>query len=382
MFILLLLAAAATPVLHINATHDSGLPCPAYSALRTRLQTLDPASLEENPRAEPLQVSLNRQIGGWNLRLNRTSGEVALERNLDLGETDCALVAESAALVIDRYLAALREPSGRREAAGASLSKAPPAYKHSPAPPPARPIETTRAISPSAAPRDPAPSPEATPPIPSAPQPAAPIAAAIAPTQPGRLRELVEPVAAPERGQLSVAVGPAGIIGLPSDLRAAIWLDVEHPINFEPAPRFVGLPISFMARFLFLGSASSAQPVIIDGADRGDISARSILFAVTGGPCATKWLRFCAGGFAGARLVSGGSEGDGIFAQGDALLAQPEFGAIISIDRALGARVQLRFSVLAGAAPGTASMSIQGGPSRRLSTVDLAASILIGYQIY
>jgi hypothetical protein len=179
-----------------------------------------------------------------------------------------------------------------------------------------------------------------------------------------------------------VALGPAGIIGLPSDLRAAIWLDVEHPIAVDPAPRFVGVPISFTARLLFLVSASSAQPVVLGGTIRGDISARSILLAVSGGPCATQWLRFCAGGFAGARLVAGGSEGEGIFAQADALLAQPEFGAILSMDRAFGARLQLRFSLLAGAVPGTATMSIQGGPSRRFSTVDLAASLLLGYQIF
>src|SRR6185503_20428122 len=57
----------------------------------------------------PAQATFTWKDGSWRLTLRR-AGTVLLERSWALPASDCALLADTAALVIDRYFSGLRQP--------------------------------------------------------------------------------------------------------------------------------------------------------------------------------------------------------------------------------------------------------------------------------
>ena len=173
-----------------------------------------------------------------------------------------------------------------------------------------------------------------------------------------------------EKIALTIAVGPAGLLGLTSDLRGGAWLDIEHPAG--------GLSL----RLFLLGSSRSATSAIFDGSTRGQITAQSLLGGFAVGPCLSGWSRSCASLFFGGRGTIGSSSGPQLFASESVLIVQPELGLLVAMEHELGAGFSLRLTLLAGASPGSAQFQIAGGPSRQLSTFDLAAALLLGYRIF
>ncbi len=102
----LALIVAALPAFLV----DEGDPrCPAAAledAIRARLPGVQLAGAPSGP--DDLRGWLRPAEGGFALEVRRAGGEVALRRQLPLGEDDCKLAAETAALILDRFLDEIR----------------------------------------------------------------------------------------------------------------------------------------------------------------------------------------------------------------------------------------------------------------------------------
>ncbi len=414
----LLLAIAAAPLLHVDPARDVGLPCAAHASLRARLETLDPgaqagtrdAADSQSGDRDSLEARLAPGADGWSLQLSRADGTAALTRALRLpaDASGCALAAESAALIVDRYLAALRDPSRQpglgavhqARAASVTVAEAPAqatieGRRGAPVSETPR-VKTdnrdraheTKKIASNSSPRA---TPHADPIAPHADansgNPAlgmigsdSRIASAL-PVPPREtpiqdpLRPVIPQPDEPVRdslqpAQLNLSAGPGALLGLSNDLRFAFWIEAEHPVSF------------LSTRMLLIATTPSAQTAYVGNDPRGHLSAQSFLLALSAGPCFELWARTCALGFAGARATLGSAGGDGLYHTQHQLLTQPEFGAQINFSRPLLPRLSLGLSLLAGAVPGSGTLTVEGGSSRSLPNLDTSAALLVDYQLF
>jgi hypothetical protein len=98
-------AAPPRPVLRVNVDPDSSLPCPAGTAVVQALRARLPRVLVETEgpsTGQDLAVSLTPNAQGWELAMHRADGSLALHRDLRPGE--CSEAADTAALIVERYL--------------------------------------------------------------------------------------------------------------------------------------------------------------------------------------------------------------------------------------------------------------------------------------
>jgi len=432
MFHLFLAATiAALPHVRVDLARDAGMPCAVHAALAEQLRALSSEQSAPAARGE-LLAALSFRDEAWRLELRDPQEQLVLSRELRLAPDQCALVAESAALVIDRYLAALRLPPGPRRAAASSEVASPEAHaqrapERSPAgastdratrsrrdraassadasratmqaspganAKPRAPLEALKAAAPgpdaAALPSPPARQPE--PPAELPPPLVAATATVVAPpalhaappesdagaeprrvatpAAPGSERAPPEELAVPPARQgLTLSLGPAALVGVPSDARFAGWLELEHPFGW------------LSTRVLVVASASSNDAQRLGGS-RASLNAQTDLIAISGGPCLTLWVRACASAVVGGRGTIASARGDAIFQRSLALLVQPELGGELSFDRQLPRQLELRLTLLAGAALGSATFGVAGGPQRSLDTVDLGAALLLGYHLF
>ena len=347
---LLAVLLAASPALRVDAAADAGLPCAANAALDGSLrQRLPGVRVEEGPEAglagADLHASLRPEAGAWALELRRGGGEVALRRRLAFAPGACGLAADTAALVIDRFLEEIRWP-GR-----------PPSIAPLPAPPRPEPLEKAVAA--------PQPPPKIEPPKPDA-SPAAQLApASISPIG------LAAPGAggADPSGRLTIALGPAAWVGLPRDLRAAALLEA----TLRLADRFeVGVTA--------LAALPSASAVTISGESRGTLSVQSALVGAIASACADAGrFRLCGGPLAGVRASSGSPSGR-LFQASSALLIQPELGLRATAALPISSRFSLALVALAAAPLGSGTFNVAGADAaRELPAVDLSLGLRLGF---
>jgi hypothetical protein len=310
-----LLAAAALAV-QIDTSADATLPCPAHAALLEELQRRSAAS-------GPAEAAFEHQAGSWRLTLRRGK-TVLLRREWPLPALDCALLADTAALVIDRYFSRLRSP-----------------------PWPARPRRIA-ALGPVAeAPRPPAPETQAEL---SLAADAAADRAVLIPSMPAALAGAEIP-----RSNSGMVIS-AGLAAL-DDLRPGLWLQAER--------RWASGSASFL---IVAGSADR------DMGPARETELRSALMAVSLGPCFDLLLRACFAPFAGARgRISPGRRT--LQAESELKLV-PELGAVASLDRALPYRLHAGLSVLVGKTLGQSDFDPDAPPQE----IDLAVALRVGYQ--
>ena len=392
-FALIAALVAASPALLIDRAAETGLPCPAHSALEEALQRRLPGVRLEMGAAAPadagaptssgagdLRASLQPAGTAWTLTLKRADGEVALSRALAFGRDDCALLADTAALVIDRFLEEIHW-SGRP----ATVAPLPlPPKPQPPKQPTAEALEASRrqAAADSAAANEASAAakakrsefdskflslqqPKAETPTadqrPSAPAPAGP-ARQIAGAEGADSRSV-------DAHALTISAGPAAWLGLSSDLRAAVLVEVAVR---APGPFEVGLTA--------LGAASSSAAVFIEGTNRGNLVVQSGLLAGTAAACAEPGaFRLCAGPLLGVRASSGSATGR-IFQPASTFIVQPEVGLRAAATLAIGPRFSVGLTALGAAALGSGTFNVAGADgARSLPAVDLSLALRLGF---
>lgn len=304
-----LLAAAALAV-QVDASADGALPCPAHAALAQAFQ-------ERSASAGPSEASFSYEGGTWRLTL-RKSGTVLLVRSWELPASDCALLADTAALVIDRYFSELRAPTwAPRPRRIAALSMAPVAE----APPISAPTE---------------------------PDSQRPVLIPAMPTVMAR-------VEAPPNG--SAMVVWAGVAAL-DDLRPGLWLQAERRWS------------SGAASFLLVAGSTERE----FGPAR-ESQMRSALIALSLGPCFDSVVRACFAPLAGARGRVAPDHRRAVRATSELKLV-PELGAVASVERALPYRLHAGLSLLLGKTFGEADFDPAAPPQE----MDFALALRVGYQ--
>jgi hypothetical protein len=330
------LLAAAPAALRVDPAADAQQPCAANAALAQALRLRLPGvRVEDAPASQPgeqgdLRALVRREGPAWALELRDQGGELALRRELELGPDRCGLLAETAALMVDRFLEQIRW-AGRPP----SIEPLPaPERRPEPAPPPALVVEPA-----------PAPAPPASP----APAPSPPLE--------------------PRPNALLVSLGPAAWLGAPSELRAAAQLSLTARLG----------EVAQVGGLLIAGTATS-QPVTIEARARGATSVQPALAAALGGACTDGLgLSLCASALAGARVSSGSASG-ALFQRSGALLWQPSLGAQLSASRRLGGRFEVALDASAASALGAASFQVVGADAARpLPSLDVWACLRLGW---
>ncbi len=288
------------------------------------------------PQAAGVAASMEFRDGAW--RLEARKGDAVLRRELRLPADDCALAADTAALVIDRFLRAL------------GPVPAPPPPRRDPPPPAA----IARASESDATPAPPAP-------------PPSPIEAAVAPSEPARRVLLPEPEpqvresmgdSPPRPWAFAVSAGAAGSLA-GDDVRPGIWLDLTA--------RTPGWALS-----LTLTTATGTAD-LEHRYGTSDMSLDSGLLAFSAKPCLEWWIRACAGPFAGARIISGDSLRESFLA------LQAEGGGALQLEHAFGGGFRFSAGLLVGYTAGPLSREAQAMAGSRL---DVTAALTLGYQVF
>jgi hypothetical protein len=315
--------AAAALALQLDTSADAALPCPANQALLLALQQRTGIHLG------PAQASLDVHDGAWRLRLRR-GGSLLLQRTLPLPRQDCALLAETAALVIDRYFAELPAPARQRRPQ--RLAALGPVAEPSSPPAPAPAVAAEPPVAATAAPT---------------PVPIEAARAVLIPAMPAVSEEAGDPEAAP---QLVISAGIAAL----DDLRPGLWLQAERRWR--------------------TGSASFL--VIAGGADRDagptrEVELQTALMALSIGPCFERYVRACVAPLAGVRAQT--TSGRTLHPQ-PSVRFTPELGALVSVDRAVYGRLHAGASLMVGYLLGEDALEA-AGPSEE---IDYAASLHVG----
>lgn len=312
--------AAAALVLHVDLRADRTLPCAAHAAL---LETL-----QRQPRVHlgPAQAELDFQAGSWQLLLRR-AGRVLLRRTLP--PSDCALLAETAALIIDRYFSQVRAPlppRRPRRIAGPIALAEPPQRAQVPSPPsdpPASTVDTGSDLMPGRA--------------------------VLIPSVAAAIYEATEPQRAPD---LMVSVGLAAL----DDLRPGLWLQAER--------RWRSGSASFL---LVAGGADHDQGPVRESA------LQSALMALSVGPCFESFVRGCFAPFAGVRGGMGGDQHT--LRPSTTLRLVPELGAMVSLDRTVLRGVNVGLSILVGRPLGESAFDPADPPQELDYAVALRAGL-------
>ena len=321
-----LLALLALPALHVQVEADAQAgPCAPGAALEAALRSRLPGVRVEREAAvgaADLMSELRPEGPGWRLLLRRSGGETALSRPFALAASDCKLAAQTAALMVDRFLAEVRWPG--RPASIEPLPRPPP-----PPPPPAVLDPAIHA------------------PAPLPPRPAA------------------------HRHRLALALGPAAWLGAPSDLRAAALLAAEV--------RAFG---SFEIGMVALLAATSSEDVTIDRQLRGQIRVQSALWMGAASACAeAARFRFCGGALFGGRGSLGSAAGDLLFRRSSRFLLQPEAGLRARADWRLSSRFALGIDLIGARALTSASFVVGGAPApRALATYDVGVALRLAWE--
>jgi len=315
------LLVAATLALQVDLRADQTLPCAAHAALLEALRR------RPGLRLGPGQAELEFQTGSWQLVLRRGSS-VLLRRTLPLAGADCALVADTAALVIDRYFsqvrAPVRPPRPQRIAGPVVLAEARPAPAAMP-------------------PRQ-----EASPPAEG--EPDASARAVLIPSMAASMADYETPE--PRRASdLLVSVGLAAL----DDLRPGLWLQAERRWR------------SGSASFLLVAGAGDH-----DYGPVGENALQTALVALSVGPCFERYVRACFAPFAGARGQAGGSRRS---RTGAALRLEPELGAVVSVDRTVVSGLHVGLSLLLGRPLGEPAFDPAAPPQE----LDYAAALRAGF---
>ncbi len=101
------------PRLFVDTTSDAALPCRAGDALAQALRRRLPGvwiATEGASGAGDLTAWLRREDDHWALALSRAGGEAVLVRELAQGSIYCQGLAETAALIVDRFLTDVNWP--------------------------------------------------------------------------------------------------------------------------------------------------------------------------------------------------------------------------------------------------------------------------------
>src|SRR2546423_12261074 len=98
---------AGGPVLRVRVDADAGLQCPANASLvkAARLRLPGVSVVEGGSAAgDDLVAALGESSSGWKFEVRRATGAGAMARSLSkIG--DCGQLADTCALILDRYLA-------------------------------------------------------------------------------------------------------------------------------------------------------------------------------------------------------------------------------------------------------------------------------------
>lgn len=397
-------ASSRGPALHIATAMDRQLSCPANATLEKAVRLRLPAiRIAAGGRALPgdLLAALVREGPGWRFEVKRADGTVAMSR--ELAAMPCAQLAETSALILERYLAGI-DWSGR-EVGIVPLPEPP--REHPPAATPDAPRKAPRDVpEPPVEGRAPA----ATPEIPIRPPPREePIIRAEEPTpdagqpevitlvtqdagvildaseldagasQPAAILDGGEPTPSePALTAFTIGAGGGAWLGLPAELSATISIEIAIRI-FE----------RFHASLLFFGGTSAQRAVTYDGGSRGSLQIQAYTGFGTFSICSPgSGVSVCGGVIAGVRVTSGGaagpSTGQRLFSTSGALAALPELGLYGHFSWPVWSRFSLSADLAAAAPLGRASFDIQGISQARYTTppVDLTGTLYVGFRLF
>ncbi len=385
-----LISSSAQPApgssLHLTLGIDRRLSCPVNALLEKAVRLRLPAvriALEGPIRSGDLVASLQRFGGdGWRFEVKRPDGSVEMSR--EFGAMPCPLIADTSALILERYLSGI-DWSGR------SVGLAPL--------PPLEPSPRTADI-----PRPPS--------SPVVPPPAAP--------PPVALEEQVPLDAGPERPTdagrpIEPPVPVAGTISTRSESDAGISPPARpHPLD-EPAltaltlslggGAWAGVPwevsgalsgqlgVRVLRRFhlslLFVGAPSTVRSVTYLNEFRGTLALQSFAGLATFSVCTTgAGLSACGGLLGGARVTTaratGPTTGPRLFATTSSLAALPQLGLYGKVSAPLYGRFSLSADLMIGAPLGRASFTIQGISAAGYATprVDFSGLLYVGLQLF
>lgn len=290
-----------------------------------------PCAVESPPG---VTAALDYRDGGW--RLEARKDESVLRRRIDLPADDCALAADTAALMIDRFVHALG-PAPR------------------PRPQPAEPKPAT--VIARAAESD-------------ALRPPPPLAAPEILVEPPRRVLLPEPEvavrerdfgndSAPRAWRWALSAGAAGSLS-GDDVRPGVWLDLTGTTGR-------------WALSVSLATATGTADLEHRHGTTDGMSLDSGLLAISAKPCVDFGVRACLGPFAGARILSGDSLRESFVA------LQAEGGAALQLDRTFAGGFSFSAALLVGYTAGPLSHeALETAGSR----VDVTAALTLGYQVF
>jgi hypothetical protein len=296
-------------------------PAELERTLRHRLAALAAQSRAVVP--QDIELSLEFQDGAWRLSVARP-GRAPVLRRLALPGDECTLAAETAALVAERWLVAVRpappEPGSRRPETAAA--EAPPDPGIDPIPP----------LMPG----------------PEAPPPEAQEAEAADPEPPGvRPPKVLElpaqasgPDAAPEAGAdlgIGFSAGGAALLDRGGDWQRGFQVQLFRRTQ----------DWTFALSF----AAASGVDAWSRRRMRGSLDDGTSLLAFSATRCGGRALRLCAGPYLAVRSQEQG--------EGRSWELEPEGGGAIGIDLGLGPRARLGVTLLAGVPLGTGSRALQ-----------------------
>lgn len=322
---LLLGQTSQGPSLHIDVSFDRSLRCPANTALQRAVKFRLPGIHLETQRelgAEDLALTLRQEGAAWLFEVTRADGSLAVRRGL--AAMSCPQLADTSALILERYLADIRFG---REVNVAPLSALP---------------------------------------IPDVSPPPADAGIAVSP--------VVEKVPEPLFNNVSLWLGAGGSIQIPFELNPTFLIEVG-------ARLLKRVHVSV----LFLGSPGTGHPLSLEE-PRGVLLTQTFATWATVSWCtAGDGLSFCGGALGGMRLTrgegTGPTTGPRIFSASTAWVPLPEAGLFGKVAVPIVGRFWLSVDLAAAAPLGRATFVIQGISSVSTPYVDFVATLNAGLQL-
>ncbi len=435
-------ASPRLPALHVATEADAALRCPVnaalVSALALRLPSVRLAS--GKLEAEDLTAKLSPDLDAWRFEVRRAGGAIAMSRVL-AAQADCAQVADTAALILERFLA---EIDWRGRPVGIDPLQPETMPRHEKAAPPKPPGAPPRAPEPAAtsngaravesarsepAPRaDPRPEPAQTPPVPAKPEPRAGRSSALEASGSSAGVEIVpgtsgfqgteeaigrthgpaapaapEPapavaLAAPVNTQPQAAPAPAAVVaqgpiapGRRVLSRASVsaggggWLGLPKELSASFSLEVGATLLERVRLSLVLVASSLTGAAIADG--RGSIQLQSFSGFLTATLCSSDRLSACGGVAAGAHVTRAGvSTTDArqhLYRTGSDVLALAAAGLYGRAAFTLVGGLEVSVDLAALIPFGSGSFSIEGFPAPYTTpAVELIAGLRLGWTFF
>jgi hypothetical protein len=330
--------------LHVELGRDANLPCTANAALvravKIRLPNVSVVT-KGAASGDDLIAALSANQRGWLFEVRRPNGTVAMSR--DLYGADCAQIADTVALILDRYLAGISWSSVPRPK---PLVVADAGVVATPAPIADAGVDDL-ILRIGVEPEPPPPTPEPEPIHIEAPKP--------------------EPISYPPPFFTSMDVSLGGGLWL---LTGALSLDVGIRIR-----------TIFRVSLLFFGTTPLQIPVAVENDPRGTLRTFDLAGFITAGACTYGTLYLCGGALGGVRATNGWASGQRLYSLQGQWLALPELGAYVRGAWNLPARLFLAIDLLAGFPLGVATFRIKGIIDNTTPSFDVVATLRAGVRI-